>query len=163
MPTELHLPPVYGLSLIRLASGDGTPPWPGLLLHSRSLTWPLDSLSRPLDLLDDVNILARRAGLSQITEPFTADVPPADPQWTFRLPTLRRNAQLANPSLTVTMSRQPNITDDWWRMAISHGGKCRLLIAVCVVFPDDPAVAAGILGKAAYDGRVYGATIGVEF
>ncbi len=163
MPTKQQLSPVYGLSLIRLAGADELMAWPGLLLHSHSLTWAFDPHSRPLSALEDIHALAVRAGLHRVEDPFAADLAAPSEPWTFRLPTPRRPAHLECPGMVVEIGRTPNVTDDWWRQAVIHGGRCRLLVAACVAFPADPAGVADVLIEAATGRRVYGAEIGVEF
>lgn len=156
----MDLPPDHGLSLIQLFDA-ARKPWPGLLLHSRTMTWafrPELVLQHPTDVCP----LAVRAGLHPVADPFSDELPDGR-LWSFRLPTQRRPAALAGPSMLITIDRAPVITDDWWGMAVSHGGRCRLLVAVCVAFPDDPAARAGVLTEAATDGRIHGATIGVDF
>lgn len=164
MTHATHLSPAYGLSLIRLAGPEPQPPWPGLLLHSRSLSWAFDELAQPLRDPGEAAQHAGTAGLYLVEDPFRPELQAADPPWIFRLPSRRRTAQLMrDDGLTVEFNRQPLITDDWWRMAVSHGGHCRLLVAVCVDFPDDPGAAGDVLNEAAADARVHGATINVEF
>jgi len=165
VPITQHLSPEYGLSLMRLA--DGTQTWPGLLLHSPTLTWPFDPHARVLDDLADVQGAAHLAGLHRVSDPFGADLPEAGEPWTFQLPTARdgqlSGAQLYVPGLAINIDRTPRITDDWWSAAVSNGGRCRMFVAACVVFPDNPADAADVLTDAATHGRVYGATIRVKF
>lgn len=156
-----HLPPEYGLSLIRL-TGDADA-WPGLLLHSRQLTWAFDPDRQSLLDVAAVRTLAGKAGLHQVGDPFGADLHDGTGTWSFRLPTLARAAQLTGPGLAVDITRTPHVTDDWWRMAVTHGSCCRLLVAACVAFPDDPADGAVVLNEAARAGRLYGATIRVDF
>lgn len=161
MPTT-HLSPAYGLSPIRLDGPQGV--MPGLVLHSTSLTWPFDPDPRPLSRPGEMTIRAHKIGLWAIPNPFLSPgVRHASKPWTFHLPTPSRPAALDGPEGTVTIDRAPNITPAWWSMAVTAGAKCRLLIAACVRFPDDPAAAADTLNAAALDGRVVGATIAVEF
>lgn len=153
----------YGLSLIRLGSETGLA-WPGLLLHSRTLTWAFDPHTRPLDDVTQVQGHAVAAGLHLIGDPFTDQLPAAN-GWTFHLPGIKP-ARLSTPAGVVTIARAPHISESWWSLAVSHGARCRLLVAACVAMPEDPerqTLSANVLIEAAADGRVSGATIGVEF
>lgn len=159
------LSPAYGLSLIRLGSdADGMAAWPGLLLHSRTLTWPFDPQARPLDDVAAVQGHAAAAGLHRVDDPFVVQLPAAA-GWTFHLPGLNP-ARLSTPFGVVELTRNPHISESWWSLAVAHGARCRLLVAACVAMPADPArqsFAAHILTEGAVDGRVAGATIAVEF
>jgi hypothetical protein len=186
VPTALRLSPDFGLSLIRLTTTVDELTeltWPGLLLHSKTLTWAFDQHGRALDSPAEVGVLARADGLHQVSTPFdSTDLPAPTQPWMFHLPTLRTQARLTrypapvpglrpsdpDPDLVVEVARTPKVTDDWWGLVVTRGAHARLLVAACVQFPDDPAAtdpadAAGILTEAARDGRVYGATIGVQF
>lgn len=159
-----HLSPEYGLALIRLSGDDDMNAWPGLLLHSRSLTWPFDPHARPLDDLPEVQALAHAAGLHPVTDPFGPHLETSD-AWTFHLPGAQP-ARLTSDTLTIEIARPPNIGAHWWSLAVAHGGRCRLLVAPCVALPEDTSRAgytAQILIEGAADGRVFGATIGVQF
>lgn len=163
MPIHLSLSPDYGLSPIRLAAAAGQGTWPGILLHSTHLTWAFDAANRRLDDVAELPALAARKGLHRVDNPFTLDLPLATEPWTFTLPTPRKNAELAGPGLVVTIKRAPKFTQHWWNLAVTQGGRCRMLVAARVAFNADPADSADIMIEAAADGRMYGATIGVEF
>jgi hypothetical protein len=153
----------YALALIRLAGRTAT--WPGLLLHSRHLTWVFDPIERPLDDVTDLAALAALAGLHPIADPFAAALPPATKAWEFCLPTPDRRAHLAGPAGIVEVTRDPLVTPSWWSLAVASGGSCRMLVAACVVLgpgtvPGDPITDP--ICDAAAGGRVFGATITVR-
>lgn len=160
MPTT-YLSPAYGLSPIRLESPQGA--LPGLVLHSTSFTWPFDPEPRPLSHPGEMTIRAHQVGLWPVPNPFLTHIKQASKPWLFQLPSPSRPAVLVGPQIAATIDRAPSITPDWWSMAVTAGATCRLLIAACVRFPDDPEAAADTLNAVALDGRVVGATIAVEF
>jgi hypothetical protein len=165
-----QLSPAYGLSLIRLAGGDMLHGWAGLLLHSSNRAWAFDprtagpvhpdDADQHLTDLTDVRVFADLVGLHRVTEPFTEDLGPAD--WRFRFPG-EFPARISGPGFAVEIRRPMNITRDWRLLAGAHDARCRILVAAGISFPNDPAGAADALNDAADAGRVYGATIGVDF
>jgi hypothetical protein len=165
MPTPPpQLPSASGLTMMRLSDETTGKAWAGLLFYASTLTWPFDPDGRVHDDVDQLAEQATTAGLHPVDDPFTGVVPDADPVWSFRLPTLRRTAQLIGPGMILDVTRNPAISDHWWGLAVTHGSRCRLLAAAAVVFPDaDAAAAAQVLRQAAQTRRLYGATISVEF
>jgi hypothetical protein len=153
----------YGLALIRLACWSTA--WPGLLLHSRHLTWVFDPFERPLDDVTDLAALAAVAGLYPVVDPFADELPPATKPWEFCLPTPARRAHLDGPAGIVEVTRNPFVSRSWWSLAVASGGVCRMLVAACVALdpggePDEPVTDP--IADAAAGGRVFGATITVR-
>lgn len=164
MPTTtFDLSPVYGVSTMRMHSSESDP-WPGLLFYSASLTWAFDPYSVPIDDISHLDGRANRVGLHRVEDPFCGPFTDAPDPWQFRLPTAARHAQVTTPEFDIEIARELTITEEWWSMAVTHGGRCLLLTAACVLLPRDaPEVAASALNLAAAEGRVHGATIGVKF
>lgn len=163
------LPLEYALSLIRLVKASTELAAPGLLLYSRSLTWPFGPQQRPLTDAADLRPLADAAGLHPVDDPFAGTLPDAAEPWMFHLPTPARPAMIDTPGIQIRLARTPDVTREWWSLAVAAGGRCRMLIAACVAFPSEAtdtgtATDAGTaILEAATNHRVYGATISVEF
>jgi hypothetical protein len=154
------LSPHYGLALIVLHGPGGD--WPGLLLHSRQLTWPFDEPQRPLADVAELAAAADRCGLHRVDDLFTDYLPEARSVWAFHLPARNRKAILAGPDGEIEISREPRISDQWWAAAVENGGVCRMLVAACVAL-DPAAPSLDQVTAAVDDGRVFGASIPVRF
>ncbi len=154
--------PLYGLLLVRLADGAGDA-HPGLVLHSPHLTWPFDPQARQLDDLVEVAGLAAAEGLRPVKDLFPPDLPAAARPWTFHLPAASRPARLSGPGGVLAIGQTPYVTREWWSLAVTDGGRCRMLVAACVCLQGAAVPATQAMREAAADGRVFGATINVEF
>lgn len=152
----------YGMSLTQLHDPDQlVVAWPAVLLHGPNLTWPFDPDARPLDDVSDLHAAARNAGLHKVTNPFAGELPRAQRDWAFKL---SYPSALTSPDMVVALGeRRPNVSENWWCTAVERGGLCRLLIAPCTLFSPEPSVAAQILEAVAADGRLFGATIPIDF
>lgn len=149
----------YALALVQLHGPNGAVA--GLLLHSRSLVWAFDGEDWPLDSVAALAGPAAAAGLHQVGDPFADDLPPATAPWKFCLPGYANLACLRGPLGDITITREPFVSAAWWSTAVMAGGACRMLVAACVAIEPGDTTCTSLV-EAAADGRVFGATIGVQ-